>query len=283
MNQNNFSILLCTNGHESTKPALEYGSWLAGILDKPVTLLGLNEDQTFKSQLNGLVESAALQLSQKNIQFDQRVEDGPGADGIARAAQSGHYLTVVGPLGRPVWQRVVHGRSFRRLLAMIKTPILYVPRFRLPLKRMLICTGGLGYALSLERLSLQIAKAAGCDITLFHVIEPINLDYPTASEIQHHPDDILETDTPQAHNLNQALMEISSAGLASELKVRHGSIVHEILKEIHVGDYGFIGLGSPYSTKSLRHLYTPNVTAEVAESIQTPVLSVRVGQDFVRS
>jgi nucleotide-binding universal stress UspA family protein len=275
MIENNFSILLCTNGHQSTRPALEYGVWLAEILNKPVTLLGLNENQEFKSLLDELLEKAAARLRAQKIPFTQMIEAGPGADTIVRVAKSGHYLTVVGPLGRPVWQRVVQGRSFRRLLAKIKSPILYVPQCCLSLEHILVCTGGLGYALSLERLSLMVARAAGSRITLLHVIEPINLDYPTAMEIQHHPDNILESDTPQARNLRQALTEIHSAGLTAELKIRHGSVVHEILAEIHSGEYDLVGLGSPYSAKSLRHLYTSNVTAEVAETIHVPVLSVR--------
>ena len=126
-----------------------------------------------------------------------------------------------------------------------------------------------------------IARAAKADVTLLHVVEPINIEYPTAMEIQHHLDNILETDTPQAHNLNQALEEFRTAGLKTEIKVRHGSIVREILYEVHHGDYDLIGLGSPYSTKSLRHFYTANVTAEVAESIPQPVLSARVGQNLI--
>ncbi len=269
------SILLCTNGHKSTKPALEYGIWLAEIWDKPITLLGLNENPQDKLQLESLMAETAARLSSQKVRFTQKIENGPGAETIAQEVKSGNYLTIIGPLGRPVWQRVVQGRSFRRLLAQIKSPILYVPQVCWPLNRILVCTGGLGFALSLERLSLIIAKAAGSRITLLHVIEPISLEYPTTREIQHHLKNILETDTPQARNLKQALLEMRAAGIAAELKIRQGSIVHEILEEIHTGDYDMVGLGSPYSTKSLRHLYTPNVTAEVAESIHVPVLSVR--------
>jgi nucleotide-binding universal stress UspA family protein len=275
MSTENFSILLCTNGHQSTQPALEYGAWLAGILDKPVTLLGLDEAPEFKLQLSEMLEQASARLIRQNIRFTQVIEAGSGAVAIARLSQSGSYLTVVGPLGRPLWQRVVQGRSYRRLLAKIDSPILYVPNARLPLRHILVCTGGLGYALSLERLSLLIAKVVGARVTLLHVVEPISLEYPTAVEIQHHADDILDSDTPQAKNLKQALAEICSAGLEAELKIRQGSIVHEILEEIHAGDYDLVGLGSQYSTKSLRHYYTPNVTAEVAETIHIPVLSVR--------
>ena len=281
MMRNDFSILLCTNGQYSTRPALEYGVWLAGLLEKPVVLLGVDEDEKFRLNLRNLLDSTAEKLDGLGIPYEKRVIIGHGTTAIAEAAQSGKYLTVVGPLGRPTWQRVVQGRSFRRLLAKIETPILYVPQTCLPLKRALICVGGLGYAFSLEHLGILIARAAEASITLLHVIEPISLNYPTATEIYQHPDNILDTHTPQAHNLRQALAEIHAAGLKVDLIVRHGNIVHEIYDEVQTGDYDLIGLGSQYSAKGLRHLYTPNVTAEIAETINRPVLAVRMGQDLV--
>jgi nucleotide-binding universal stress UspA family protein len=51
--------------------------------------------------------------------------------------------------------------------------------------------------------------------------------------------------------------------------------VHEILDEVRQGKYDLLGMGSPYSAHSLRHLYMPNVTAEVAEGVLLPVLAVR--------
>jgi len=280
MMTNDFSILLCTNGQDSTRPALEYGVWLAALLDKPVLLLGVDEDEKIKRQLLDLLDVTAQNLARQDISFEKRVIAGHGTTTIAEITKSGKYLTVVGPLGRPAWQRVVQGRSFRRLLAKVETPILYVPQTCLPLRRVLLCMGGLGYAFSLEHLSLLIAKAAGAAITLLHIVEPISLNYPTATEIRRHPDNILETDTPQAHNLRHTLDDIRDAGLTINLKVRHGNIVHEIQEEVQSGDYDLIGLGSPYSSKSLRHLYTANVTAEVAESIDRPVLAVRMGQEL---
>jgi nucleotide-binding universal stress UspA family protein len=53
-------------------------------------------------------------------------------------------------------------------------------------------------------------------------------------------------------------------------------VVPEILDEIRNGDYDMICMGSPHSAHGLRHLYVPNVTAEVAEAIQFPLLTARL-------
>jgi nucleotide-binding universal stress UspA family protein len=72
---------------------------------------------------------------------------------------------------------------------------------------------------------------------------------------------------------------VRRAGFQPEFKVRHGDVVHQIIDEVRKGDYDLVGMGSAYSAHSLRHLYTPNVTAEVAEELEIPILTVRQAYD----
>lgn len=77
---NDFSILICTNGHETTKPALDYGIWLAQLLEKKVMLLGIDEYPKEKKQLDKLLEETANKLSQRKISFEQRMESDHGTE-----------------------------------------------------------------------------------------------------------------------------------------------------------------------------------------------------------
>jgi nucleotide-binding universal stress UspA family protein len=281
MDNHNLSLLLCTNGDEDSRPVLEYGVWMAGLLKTSVVLLGVIEERNEKINVERLLNETSDALQKAKIPYEVRIDNGRGSVVIARHAHAGNYLTVVGRMGRPAWQRVVQGRSFRRILERVATPILYVPEARLRLKRMLICLGGLGYAASMEHLGLYLARASKAHVTLLHVVEPITLDYPTAREVQNHWLDILNTDTPQGRNLGEAMEEVRKAGLEAEFKVRHGSIVHEIVEEARQGDYDLVGMGSAYSAHSLRHLYMPNVTAEVAETLECPIFTVRLGYELM--
>jgi nucleotide-binding universal stress UspA family protein len=274
-------LLLCTNGCPTTRPALDYGVHLAGVLHTPVVLLGVVETPGQKDAVEQLLQETAERLAIVGVSFGISVDQGRGTLVIARYAHSGPFLTVVGPLGRPAWRRMIQGRSFRRLLEKIETPLLYVPTARLPIRKILVCTGGLGYAEGVEHLALHLAAATGASLTLLHVVEPVNLDYPVARQVQEHWKDIDQTDTPQGRNLRQALEQARIAGLSEQLKIRHGSPVHEIIEEAQSGKYDLIGMGSPYSAHSLRHLYLPNVTAEVAETLHLPVLAVRQGHELV--
>ena len=276
-----FSLLICTNGNEQTRPALNYGVWLAALLKTPVTLLGVVENREDPSRVQHLVDEAAQKLTGAGVPYEIRLEQGRGTFVIARIADSGAFLTVLGRLGRPAWRRAIQGRSFRRVLEHVRTPILYVPEPQQGLRHVLVCLGGLGYAESVERLGLHLARIAGAAFTLLHVVEPVTMDYPVSKAIHDHWQQIQETDTPQGKNLRKALEEAQTTDISVQLKVRHGNAVHEILEEVNSGDYDLIGMGSPYSTHSLRHLYMPNVTAEVAEGAHCPILAVRQGFSLV--
>jgi nucleotide-binding universal stress UspA family protein len=162
-------------------------------------------------------------------------------------------------------------------MAAVSTPLLYVPGPHQGLARMLVCLAGLGYAQTVEGIGLSLAGLTNAQVTVLHVVEPVTFDYPTAREVQEHWQEILETDTPLARNLEKGLAAAKAAGLATSFKVRHGHAVREILAEVHEGHYDLIVMGSPHSAGGLRKLFTPNVTAEVAETAGLPVLTGRYG------
>ncbi len=268
-------ILLCTNGDDHTAPALDYGVWLAGLLHTRVVFLGIQEPGADPGQIEPLIQNAARRLDVQKTPFEIRMDQGDGPEVIARHANAGSFLTVVGPLGRSVWQRLVQGRSFRKMLSHIQSPLFYIRETRQPLKKMLVCLGGLEYSLGVEAFSLDLAKISGASVTVLHVVEPVTMHYPIAMEIRDHWKTVMETDTPQGRHLRRVYEAAKNKGLPIEFHARHGNIVHEIVEEARNGKYDLIAMGSAYSAHSLRHLYMPSVTAEVAEAIVCPILTIR--------
>jgi nucleotide-binding universal stress UspA family protein len=268
-------MLLCTNGADESLPALEYGVWLGKTLQAHVTLLGIVEPGGDQDALEAQLAHSSGLLEESQVLHAVRRTSGPFGETLAQAARAHADLVVLGPLGRPALRRWVRGRSLRRIMAAVEAPILYTRTGPRPIRHILVCLGGLGYAFEVESLSLRLAGAVGARLTLLHVAEPVSFEYPTARKVQDRWPQILETDTPQGRNLRLALAEAERAGVETTFHVRQGSVVHEILEEIdHLG-VDLVAMGSPFSAQGLRHLYLPNVTAEVAEAISLPVLTAR--------
>lgn len=277
----NSEILVATNGYSRTWSGVEYAAWLAGIMDVPVTLIGIIEKKQRPNideevhPLEGIFSRAVALFQENNLAYHLEIHEGWAEDVIPRKAKEKDFLTVITPLGRPPLRRIVLGRSFHQLMADITGPLLYVPAACIPPTHIIICLGGLGYGLTAENLGLDIASRIKAPVTLLHVVPPIDRDYPESRTVRENWDHLVETDSLLGRTLRTALDVAQKKDLKVNLKLRQGIVIEEILSELKVGEYDLVCMGSPYSGHGLRQFYAPNVTAEVAETIGCPVLTVR--------
>ena len=273
-------VLIATNGYKETRYAVEYGAWLAQTMRMKITLLGVTESLSPAAiddhhPLEDIFEKAVGLFRERDVEYRLEVQKGEAEEVIPQKANSGDFIVVVSPLGRPPIRRWLTGRSIRPLMEKIRVPILYVPQMRLPLKRMLVSIGGLRYAEATENLAFRIGAACQVEVAILHVVPPADLDYPSAREVWEHADDLIDTDTLPGRSLRKGLELARQAGLTARVVTRKGDVVEQILAEIKEGDYDMVCMGSPYSAHSLRQLYAPNVTADVAESAHCPLLTAR--------
>jgi nucleotide-binding universal stress UspA family protein len=277
----NSEILVATNGYERTWPGIAYAAWLGKTLRVPLTLVGIIEQKqrpNIDEEFHPLEDifSQAVELFQgEKLTYHLEIHEGHAEDVIPQKAREKDFLTVLTPLGRPPLRRLLLRRSFHQLMADIEGPILYVPSACIPPTHMLVCLGGLGYGITAETLGLEIAAKVKTPVTLLHVVPPIDKDYPEARTVRENWDHLTETDTLLGRTLRKALEEAKNMDLIADLKIRQGNVIEEILAELKEGDYDLVCMGSLYSAHGLRQMYAPNVTAEVAEVIGCPVLSVR--------
>jgi len=273
-------LLITTNGYKGTLPAIEYGAWFAESMQMKVTLLGVTEEVNPAAiddhhPLEAIFEIAVSLFKEKGLEYRLEVQNGEAEHTIPLKSNSGDYITVVGPLGRPQIKRWLTGRSIRSLMEQIVSPILYVPNARLPLKKLLISSGGLGYEAATENLAFKVASVNHAEVTILHVIPPTDLDYPSTRRVRGHTGDLASTDTLAGRSLKKALDIAQQAGLNARTKVRKGIIVEEILAEIKEGDYDIVCMGSSFSGNALRQYYAPNITAEVADGSHCPIMTAR--------
>lgn len=273
-------LLIATNGFGSTWNSIEYGAWLAATLEKKITLLGVTEHPNPAAiddhhPLEDIFTRAVGLFRQNGVEYDLEVQNGNAEEVIPRKAKQGDFIVILGPLGRPQIRRVLAGRSIRHLMEEIEQPILYVPQVRLPMKKILICLGGLGYEVTAEHLAMQLAMKNRAEVTLLHIVPPIDLDYPTTKTVNANWQRLTDTDTPIGRSLRKALEIAKTDGLTATVKTRQGNVVEEILAEEREGNYDLVCMGSSYSANALKQLYSTNVTAEIAEGIKCPVLTAR--------
>jgi nucleotide-binding universal stress UspA family protein len=281
MSAQEHSLLIWTNGAQKGLHALDYGVWLAGLLQLPVTLLGVVEKPTQGEVVEQALDATQAQLEAAGIEYTVQLRSGPARGVVPALAVPEQHLVVVGPLGRPWWKRWLRGHSLRRMMAALRTPFIYVPTAHRQLARILVATGALHHAESAEYCALDLARRTGAGLTFLYVAEAAGYSYPTAAQMDVHWRDLLTTDTPQARHLRSLLEQARTQGVEPVLHVRHGTVVREILAEAHEGDCDLVVMGSKHSSNSLRRYYVPDVAAGVMEALDRPVLVVEEGQPCI--
>lgn len=269
---NAMQLLLVTNGAEETRPALQAGVQMAQYFSGFVTLLGVQEPGDAHHPVAEAMSETMAALQQADIDYRVLRQTGYAEDVLVDVAARQLYdMVVVGSLGRPALRRWLLGRSIRHFLEFIPHPLLYVPQLPRAWRRMLVCLGGLGYALPAERFAVSLAEKTGGDLTLLHIVPPLSREYPVTEQLRHDWQHIDQSDTVIGRSLQRA----EALAPQARCKIRHGEVVEEILAEIREGDYDLVCMGSPYGLNSLRTLLTPNVTAEIAEKSGRPVYAAR--------
>lgn len=227
-----------TNGFEGTWPAIEYGAWMARNLEAPIVLTGVVEQADEEHPVEGIFSRAVSLFQEYKLAYSLELASGLIEDIIQRrfavqpdagSQNDDSSILVVGPFGRPQVRRMIIGNSFRKIMSFVNQPILYVPAVRLPVQKMLVCMGGLGYTQTASAEAIAIASALKASITFMTVVPPVDFDYPEARIIRDNWKTLAETDTLPGRSLREGLKMARDAGLEAKIKIRHGNILEQVL------------------------------------------------------
>lgn len=274
-------LLLCTNGSSSSKVALQIGADFAAALDLPTTVLGIAESSRTQEDIRIEVERTLEKLRAAGIKVEGRVVAGQAQQIIPAEAERGHYLTAVGALDPPLWRRLLRGPTMRHLLDALKGPVLCVFHVQevTPVKKVLICSGGLHHADAAIDLGAQIAAAFNAQVTLLHVVTP-HAHFPThLRDILVSPAAYLQSDTLYARNLQQAMAKLEGLNLSVDFQVRSGEPLLEIMHVAQAGDYDLLVVGSHSAVTGPAQLIG-DITHRIVERVRRPVLVVKNSQEY---
>jgi nucleotide-binding universal stress UspA family protein len=111
-------------------------------------------------------------------------------------------------------------------------------------------------------------------VTLFHVLnEPAAL--ADLNRIEEDVNLLLHSSSELGENLRQDKEALERLGVDIEVRLRHGLVISEIFKEVRRGDYDLVVTGSSPIGGSLRTYIMGNITREIVNRAECPVLVVR--------
>ncbi len=247
---------------------------MAKIMEASLTLLGIVEKTDEEHPVEEIFSRSTTLFQEKKLDYDLQLVNGDTENILTELPWDENTYLFVGSLGRSQYRHWLRGRSFRQILENVPVPIFYVRKARFPIKKILVCFGGLEHIGSAKEIGLHIGENTGAEVKFLHVIPPVESDHISAAKLEEDTEALV--DAKPARALKKAQKDAKVKGVQSDIIVRHGNILNQILEELHTDDYDLICMGSSFSMPdNMRHHYAPNITAEIAEAVSCPILSTR--------
>lgn len=268
-------FLICSDGSAQAERAMRVGALLAAGCEAEVTLLGIIETPGKPDQILESLKRGQALLADKKIQAEMATKAGDPIAEIVRRTEQVHYdLVVIGAVRKeargPFW---MSSKSYK-IIKEIKPPVLSVAGKSGAIKRIILCSGGKSYIDNAVSLTGRLARGIGATVTLLHVMPDLPAIYSSLPLMAVTSDALLSSGSELGVNLRSEKQALEAQGVTTNVVLRHGPVLEEILREIHTGTYDLVVTGSALS-RNLRSYVLGDVSREIVNRTTCAVLVVR--------
>ncbi len=290
-------ILLCTDGSVHGQAALRFGALLAQASTEAATLLGVVEHATDQARIEQALEEGKKWLAGAPVPRTKTRIGHPAEEILDEVTPEEYDLVVVGARGRRGITRFLMGSTSERIARLAPVSVLIVRGEHPQVRRILVCTGGRKAGLNVVAFAGRVAKLAGAQVTVLHVMSQLvaTTMLPEAGVLQAMPqtpappspdeiqleyleapaEELIAHETSEGLHLQQALAILAEEGVQGQALVRHGLIVEEISDEACGGGYDLLVVGA-HSVQGWMRLLLNDVGKQIISCCpENPVLVAR--------
>jgi nucleotide-binding universal stress UspA family protein len=272
-------ILICSDGTSSADSAIRLGGLLAGPSRAETTLLGIAEKPANERVLRDALEVQSQLLRAAGVVPEIVVRAGEPIRQILKQTSTTTYdLVVIGSRHTGTTGLYWRSRKTYEVVKSIPPPVLVAIGECTRLKKFLVCTGGKEFIEDAVQLTGRLAAAAGVSVTLLHVMAEPPAMYADLVRLEEDVKQLLESNSELAINLRGQKEELERLGVPTEVRVRHGLVLYQVVAETRMGDYDLIVTGSSQARGVIRHYIMGDLTRSILNHANCPVLVVRAGQ-----
>ena len=267
-------ILIFVSNQSNSKSAVMFGGLIARHTNSSVTLLTvIDESQNLRAAHQSL-DTAGWWIPDLDVGTSIRI--GMEINCILEEISNANYDLIILKA-----RQAIHIKDFlrtkigRRVARQSPISVLVVKNKQPKLNRILICTSGVNIADPVIEIGSWLAQSTSAKVTVLHVTGSIPSMYTGLDKIEEQLPEILQTDTPMARHLRQAVNLLVQGKIDAELELRHGSVSDEILIEAQTGNYDLIILGASKASTKLTGWLMGDITYQIINAARCPVLVVR--------
>jgi nucleotide-binding universal stress UspA family protein len=268
-------ILICSDGSEQADQAVRLGTLVAAGCHADVTLLGIMETAGQSELLLDSLRRGQALLQAKGIRAELITKAGdPVSEILQRTKETSFDLVVIGAVRKETRGRFWMSSKTYKLIKEIEPPVLSVAGKCATISRVLICSGGKRYIDNAVRLTGQIAHGTGATVTLLHVMGELPALYAHLPRMEEPAAWLLNSDSELGVNLRHEKATLESMGVQTQVRLRQGPVLEEILREIRAEHYDLVVTGSALS-RGLRSYVLGDISREIVNRAECAVLVAR--------
>ena len=267
-------ILILVTRLPHNEMTILFGGYIAKLLKAKVTLIHVVANEKERAAGQEFLTASGAKIPELPVETILLV--GMRAPTIVAAIKKQKYdLVVVGarPFLRLTQPQI--GPVTRAVLRNANTSVMVVQNAHLPIEQLLICTGGTEIAIPVIETGARLARAAGAQVSLLHVAGTIPSMYTGLHELDETLPELLKSETPIAKHLRRSAEILTRHEMTAELKLRHGLVASEILREARKNNHDLIVMGAKEKGYRFKQFIMDDVLGKVIESAPCPVLVVR--------
>lgn len=183
-------------------------------------------------------------------------------------------LVILGRLHQPLG-RLLPGAHSKTIVQRLEPSVLRVHGLDRPIKHILLASGGDRHTFDNVRVTARLAVPLQASVTMLHVLSQQSLIFGGFTEEEVPINKFLAGTAPEARTLREAGAELSRHGVPTQVKVRGGAILDEILANVHTDAYELLVIGAHCVTSPLDRILLENITGDLLSLCPIPVLVVK--------
>lgn len=281
-------ILFCSDGSSKAETAIHFGGRIAAACQAEASILGIAEKPGDEDELLIALRRERNILKEYHVNAELITKTGaPLTEIVKRTAETHYDLVVIGSICKsqslgflaPWWSLL----KTYKIIESIEPPVLVTFCERPALRRILLCTGGTGFIGKNMEFTAKIAQCVNAVVNLFHVTPEPPAMYEDVIQLENDPDRLLASSSKLGRTLRRQRDLLAQFGVLGEVRLRHGEVLPELLKELHQTGYDLVVSGSARAEERLRRYVMGDATREIVDRADVPVLVVRTGKEQTTS
>ena len=265
-------ILIILDSESYNHPPVMMGKIISDAISGSVDILVVVPRGGHHENGQAVAEQASQDLGETQSQI--LIKEGETTAVIKEALENEEYQLVIVKADRILrLRKTVEVDPI--LIKQSEISLLITQNTKPKIDRVLLCTACNEDDHRLIRQAASLAASLNATVTMLHVCAgAVPTMYTGLDQIDESVEELLQTDTSFAQYLRTGVEILRESQIESEVKIRRGIPIEEIVRETQIENYDLVVIGSSAVNRGLKEMLLGNLTNKIIDRVELPVLVI---------